>query len=206
MVRWATAGTQALPTMGEEVLSRRWRWFAGLGIVLAGIGVFALGASVTREAVVVPVLGWTLLIAGVLQATHALWRRRWGGFVVELPTALLYAVVGLAVITDPYRSAAALALVLAAALVTSGAFRMLMAAVTRFPHRVWLLLHGAVSVGLGVGIWSGWPFVGAWVLGVFVGAELVMAGVVLFTLGLAARKRETEGHIEPPLHPHEAPA
>lgn len=206
MVRWATASSQALAAMGEDVLARRWRWFLGLGLVLAAAGVFALGAAATREPIVLPTIGWTLLAAGTLQAMHGVWRRQWGGFLVELITGLLYAVMGLAVVTDPYRSTAALSLVLAVSLVTSGGFRIVVAALARFPHRGWLLLHGAASVGLGVGLWAGWPFVGPWVLGLFVGAELLAAGLVLAMLGLAARKLSPEPtrDREPPLgaEPH----
>ncbi len=207
MVKWATDNTQAWPAMGQDVLARRWRWFLGLGIVLAALGVFALGASATRGTVVVMLFGWSLVVAGTLEAMHAIWRRQWGGFVIELTTGILYAIAGIAVVTEPSRSAAALALMLAMFLVINGVFRVVIAAVARFPHRAWLLLHGLVSLGLGVGIWAGWPFVGTWVLGLFVGAELVFGGLTLGMLGLAAHRleaREEATGSEPPLRPTEA--
>jgi uncharacterized membrane protein HdeD (DUF308 family) len=188
MVKWATANARALPAMGEDVLTTRWRWFLGLGVVVMALGVFALGASATREPIVVPLFGWTLVVAGTLVAMHGILRRQWGGFVIELSTGILYGVAGITVIADPYRSAEALSLMLAVFLLIHGTFRLVMAAVTRFPHRPWLALHGAASIGLGVGIWAGWPFVGMWVLGLFIGAELILGGLVLAMLGLSARR------------------
>jgi len=45
---------------------------------------------------------------------------------------------------------------------------------------------------LGVLIWRGWPDTGLWVVGTFVGIELVLCGWTWVMLGLAVRSTPTE--------------
>jgi uncharacterized membrane protein HdeD (DUF308 family) len=40
----------------------------------------------------------------------------------------------------------------------------------------WVLLHGVVDLILGVFIWSGWPGTSLWVVGLFVGIDLLVHG------------------------------
>jgi uncharacterized membrane protein HdeD (DUF308 family) len=53
---------------------------------------------------------------------------------------------------------------------------------------VWLLLHGVVNLLLGLLIWRQWPLSGLWVIGLFIGIDLLFNGWSLVMLGLAARK------------------
>ena len=51
---------------------------------------------------------------------------------------------------------------------------------------------GVVSVLLGIFIWRRWPWAGLWVIGLFVGIELMLNGVQWLMLGLAARNLPRE--------------
>lgn len=190
---------------GREALRAGWGWYLALGIVLAVLGVLAIGASVTATLVSTLVLGWALIIGGVLSAVHAFWRRKWSGFFLDLASGVLYLVVGVMVVTHPMRSAVALTLLIAALLVVGGVFRVVAAAATRYPHWPWLMLSGVVSAVLGGMIWAQWPVSGLWVLGTFVGVDLVLNGASLTALALAVRKRGPS--VERPTRPpREAPA
>ncbi len=181
--------------LGEEVLHRSWGWYLALGIILIGLGVFALGATVITTVVSVLVFGWALMIGGVLQAGHALWRRQWSGFFLNLATGILYFVVGLMTVMNPVQSAVALTLMIAAFLVIGGLFRVIVTASRRDPGWPWRMVHGFVSMTLGGIIWAQWPFSGLWVLGVFIGIDMVVDGMSLIMLGLGARQLS---HHEPP--------
>jgi uncharacterized membrane protein HdeD (DUF308 family) len=50
------------------------------------------------------------------------------------------------------------------------------------------LLHGVVILLLGIAIWRQWPLSGLWVIGLFIGIDMVLNGWSLVMLGLAAKK------------------
>ncbi len=198
---FATSRDGAWTDEGREVLRRGWGWYVALGVALAVLGIFAIGAAGMTSLVSVLAFGWALIIGGVLTTVHAFWRRKWRGFLLDLAAGVLYFVVGLLAVTHPTRSALALTLLVAALLVGDGIFRIVAAAATRYPHWPWLVLSGIVSAALGGYIWSQWPLSGVWVLGTFVGVDLLLYGVSLVALGISARRGRAE--VERPLPPDE---
>ncbi len=156
--------------------------------VLVLLGMMALGWSVLTTLVSVVVFGWFLLLAGILSVLHAFWRRRWGGFFVELFAGILYAVFGLMVVGNPAVSAVALTLLIAVFLMIGGIFRILTALTVRFHHWIWVLLNGVISLLLGLMIWSEWPVSGLWVIGLFIGIDMIFYGWSLIMLAMAVRR------------------
>lgn len=183
-------------------LGRYWGWYLALGIALAGLGMLAIGSSVASTFVSVLVFGWALIVGGALSIVHAIWhRRREEGVFFHIVTGALYLVVGVMSVTQPMRSALALTLVLAVFLVFEGMFRIIASIAVRPPQWGWLLAAGVVSLLLGVVIWAQWPVSGLWVLGLFVGIELLVSGVTVMLLAFASRverpRRAPEEHAPP---------
>lgn len=187
----STGTNQGWHLIGAEEVRRTWGWFLALGIVLVLLGMMALGWSVLTTLVSVVVFGWFLLLAGILSILHAFWRRRWGGFFVELFAGILYAVFGLMVVGNPAVSAVALTLLIAVFLMIGGIFRILTALAVRFHHWIWVLLNGVISLLLGVMIWSQWPVSGLWVIGLFIGIDMIFYGWSLIMLAVAVRNLPT---------------
>lgn len=186
-----SAGTSlaGLHLIGLHELRKNWGWFLALGISLVILGVFAFGASVAMTLAGVFFFGWLLIVGGVLEAGHAFWREKgWGGFFIDLLTGILYVVVGFMLVANPAASAVALTLLIALFLMFGGLFRIVVALCVRFHNWVWLLLHGVVNLLLGLLIWRQWPVSGLWVIGLFIGIDLLLNGWSLVMLGLAARK------------------
>ena len=153
------------------------------------LGTIDLGVSVATTIVSVWLFGWLLIIGGVLEGVHAFWRERgWGGFFIDLLTGILYVVVGFMIVAHPAETALTLTLVIALFLMFGGLFRIVVALMLRFPHWGWLALHGVVNLLLGIAIWRQWPLSGLWLIGLFVGLDLVFNGWSLVMLGLAAKK------------------
>jgi uncharacterized membrane protein HdeD (DUF308 family) len=178
-----------LHLIGLGELKKNWGWFLALGIALLVLGAIALGASVAMTIVSMVLLGWLLIIGGILEGVHAFWRERaWGGFFIDLLIGILYVVVGFMVLANPGEAALALTLLIALFLMFSGLFRIVVALLLRFPHWGWLILHGAVNLVLGIAIWRQWPLSGLWVIGLFVGIDMLFNGWSLVMLGLAAKK------------------
>jgi uncharacterized membrane protein HdeD (DUF308 family) len=51
-----------------------------------------------------------------------------------------------------------------------------------------VLVNGIVTLLLGVLIWRQWPFSGLYVIGLFLGINLIISGAGYITLGLNARR------------------
>jgi uncharacterized membrane protein HdeD (DUF308 family) len=173
--------------IGIEELKRSWGWFLALGIGLIILGIAALGHSLVASLVMVSLFGWLLLVGGILAVAHAFLRRRWGGFFLDLFTGLLYSAVGVLIVDHPAESAAGLTLLIALSLLIGGAFRIVMALTVRFQHRVWMLCNGVISLLLGLMIWRQWPMSGLWVIGAFLGIDLIFYGWSLVMLGIGAK-------------------
>ena len=183
----STGTNQGWHSVGAEELQRSWGWFLGVGAVLVILGVVAISWSVLATLVSVVVFGWLLLVGGVLSVAHAFVRRRWSGFFLELFAGSLYAVVGLTLVVNPAEGAVALTLVIAVFLMLGGIFRIVTALSVRFHHWVWVLLNGVISLLLGLMIWSHWPVSGLWVIGLFIGIDLIFYGWSMIMLGVTAR-------------------
>jgi uncharacterized membrane protein HdeD (DUF308 family) len=113
--------------------------------------------------------------------------RRWSGFLTLTLTGLLYLLVGILSIEHPTQAAEALTLLIALFLTVGGLFRIVTALSIRFPHWGWLLFNGAITLLLGVLIWRQWPESSFWVIGLFVGIEMILNGWTWVFVAIALR-------------------
>ena len=128
-----------------------------------------------------------LLVAGVTEVIHAIMVRNWRGFALHLLTAGLYLIVGLFMIEDPVRAATVLTLLIMASFFVGGVLRVIFSLAVRFPAWPWVLLNGVVDLILGVLILNDWPESSLWVIGLFVGIDLLFHGWSWVILALTAR-------------------
>ena len=188
--------TPELHLIGVEELRKRRGWFLALGILLIVLGTIALGSSVLMTLATMVFIGWLMIIGGIIESVHAFGCKRWGGFFIDLLTGVLYVVVGFMIVANPGSSALALTLLIAMFLIFEGIFRIAIAATVRYPNWAWLLLHGVVNLFLGLAIWRQWPYSGLWVIGLFVGIDMIFNGWTLVMLGLAAKRPSSETAAE----------
>ena len=178
----------AAPT-SEELARLRHAWwlFLALGVVSVIVGLLAISSTFIATMASVLVFGWLLLIEGVSEVIHAVMVRNWRGFALHLLAAVLYLLVGLFMLEDPIRAAEVITLLFAAAFLVGGLLRVIFALVERFPGWPWVLLTGVVDLFLGVFIWNRWPDSSLWVIGLFVGIDLLVHGWSNVILALALR-------------------
>ena len=170
-----------------SAMKRNWGWFLFLGIVEILLGTVAIGASVFATIVTVVFFGWLLLAGGVLSALHAFWRKQWRGFFLDLATGVLYVVAGFLMVANPAAAAVSLTLLIAMFLLMGGIFRIIVALSGHLEHWGWVMLNGLITAGLGILIWRQWPVSGLWVIGLFVGIEMIFYGWSLVMLSLIAK-------------------
>jgi uncharacterized membrane protein HdeD (DUF308 family) len=166
---------------------KKWGWFLALGVVLIVVGTLAIGFAFSATLASVATLGVLLLIAAGAQTAGAIYARDWSGLFLFLLVGVLYAVAGILTLQHPVLAAEGLTLMLAAALLAGGVFRIIVAVAERFPSWGWVLCNGIITVLLGIAIWQQWPGSGRWVLGTFVGIDLIVNGVTWSMLAVGVR-------------------
>ena len=169
----------------EEVRAHR-TWFLCLGAVLIVIGTIAIGSVELMTMVSVIFLGWLLIFGGLFEIIHGFARRAWGGFFINLMGGALYAVTGILMVTHPEVAAVTLTLMIAMLLIVAGTFRIFVAFSTPMHHRGWLILNGAISLALGFSIMSWWPASGLWIIGLFIGIDMIFDGWTEVMLALSS--------------------
>jgi uncharacterized membrane protein HdeD (DUF308 family) len=180
-----------LHLVGVEDLRRRSGWILGMGVLLIVLGMLALATSVLWTLATMIFIGWLMIVGGILQTAHAFSFKAWSGFFVDLLMGIFYTVVGVMVIAHPGATAVALTLMIAMLLMVSGIFRIAAAIALRVPHATWVLIHGFVNIALGIVILQDWPVSGLWVIGTFIGIDMLFNGwsLVMLSIGLKNQKR-----------------
>lgn len=183
-------------------LRRRWGWFLAFGILLIVIGVVAINRPVLATFTAIEVFGILLLIGAGAEMASSFWAMRWGGFFLHMLCGLLYLFLGALILERPGLAISVYTLLLAVFFVASGLFRVAFALGHRFSGWGWTLLSGIVSLVLGILIWRDLPEAAFWVIGMFVGIDLIFMGWSWVMLGLAVRSLPTleqkTGQTPPP--------
>ncbi len=160
-----------------RALKDEWMWFLALGVGLMAVGVVAIGAAFMATLLTMAFFGVLLLVGGIAQTVSAFWSPRWRGLLVHMLTGILYLVVGYIVIDNPVEAAIAMTLLIAGFLIVVGVFRIVVSLFERFHNWGWCLLSGCISALLGIMILKQWPASGVWVIGLFIGIEMVFNGL-----------------------------
>lgn len=170
-------------------LRTNWFWFLILGVALVIIGLMAISFSFVATLAVVIVFGMLILAAGIVQIVSAFSLPKAKGMILHLLIGVLYTIVGLMLIDSPIAAAAGLTLLIAVFLMVGGVFRIAAALATRFRNWGLYLLNGVVSLMLGIIIWRHLldekEFL--WVIGVFVGVEMLFCGASWIAFAFSVR-------------------
>jgi uncharacterized membrane protein HdeD (DUF308 family) len=174
-------------------LQEVWVFLLGMGVALIVLGVAAISSAFIATLATMVVFGILLLLGAIFQVVTAFWGRGWRGFFLHMLAGILYLVAGVFLIESPAAAAVGLTLLVAAFLLVGGVFRIVVSLVERFDGWGWSLLNGIVSLLLGAAIWRQWPLDGDWVIGLFVGIEMLFSGLSWVMLGLAVRSGTRAG-------------
>jgi uncharacterized membrane protein HdeD (DUF308 family) len=130
-----------------------------------------------------------MIVAGVAEVINAFQVKGWGKFLLWLLLGALYIVAGFVTFENPLLAAAVLTLVLGATLVASGVMRIVLAfGMKQEMPWIWVALSGLITLLIGLIILAHWPVSSLFVLGLFLGIDLVMAGAGWIGIGLNLRR------------------
>jgi uncharacterized membrane protein HdeD (DUF308 family) len=170
-----------------EAIRGNWGWILALGIVLVVVGTLAIVMPLAASLASAVAFGLLFLVGGIAQLVGSFWTRDWSGFFLTLLVGILYVVLGLMFLRHPGDALLALSLFLACALMVSGLFRIIGSLMYRFPQWGWTFLSGVISLLLGIYIYALWPLDSYFVVGLFVGIDMIFTGWTWVALALAVR-------------------
>jgi uncharacterized membrane protein HdeD (DUF308 family) len=182
-----TAVPSAPPHDERASLRPHWWLFLAFGLVSILIGFLAISSTFIATMASVVVFGVLLLVAGVTEVVHAFCVRNLKGFALHLLSAALYLFVGLFMLEHPLRAAAVLTLLIAAGFLVGGTLRIVSALAVQFTSWPWVVFLGAIDLLLGILILNEWPDSKLWVIGLFVGIDLLLNGWAWVVLALTVR-------------------
>jgi len=168
-------------------IQKHWGWFLALGALLIVLGLAVISSSYYATVFSVILLGVFLIAAGVVQIIQAFMAHKWTGLLMSLLIGILYLVTGFLCLTKPEITAIALTFWIAAFCFIAGLFRMLASLILRFENWGWVFFNGLVTFILGLMIYSEWPVSGLWVIGLFLGIDMILAGWTWIMLSLGCR-------------------
>lgn len=172
-----------LPSFGKN-----WLRFLTWGIILVILGLFAIYAAAIATLISVVSLGFIILFCGavLLLDTTTFWWKKWGGFTLHFIVALLYLIVGVTLISNPVQASISLTLLLGIFYLVIGLFRIGYSISMQAPQWGWALFNGIIAFLLGALILSSWPASSLFIIGLFVGIDLVVVGWTYIMFAIAA--------------------
>ena len=181
------------PTQIEQevrrTLKEHWQLFVIQGIILVILGAIAIALPVFATIAVSALVGWILFIAGVSRAVSLFRSPHAPGYWPSLLLAILTAILGLVLALFPVAGAQTLTIALIAYFIIHGAASLYLAFSIRADTSRWLLLvlSGIIDFVLAAFVLSGLPGTGIWVLGLYVGINLLFTGFAFIFAALGAR-------------------
>jgi uncharacterized membrane protein HdeD (DUF308 family) len=185
------AGPQNLAD-GLRALRTKWGWIVALGVVFLIAGVIALGSVVAATASAVLIVGIMMMMGGAAEIVAAFGVKSWGKFLFWLLLGVLYVAAGIIAILNPFAAATILTLFLGAALVVGGVLRIFLAFQMKEAGKPWgwVVFSGLITLLLGIMIIAKWPASSFFVLGIFLGIDLLFIGSAWISMGLALKQRK----------------
>lgn len=177
-------------------LHAHWRLFLAEGIVLLILGLLAIVVPNVATLAVEVLIGWLLLISGIVGLIATLRMRSAPGFGWSLLSAVIGITAGLVLLRWPLSGAFSLTLVLTIFLTLEGVASILFA----LEHKRelsgrWgvMLFSGLVDLALAGLIFAGLPATAAWAIGLLIGINMVFGGSALIAMALHARRAAPPG-------------
>jgi uncharacterized membrane protein HdeD (DUF308 family) len=176
------------PAEAPDILAIHWGWALGLGAAIVALGVLAILRARAATQMAVRFFGVLLVVTavGVLFFDFSV-AGLWSAFFIHVLWAALVGIVGVMLFTRPLAGAQAITLLLSFYFFVSG-FATIAFAISSHLDGIWIYLsQAAVSLFLGAFLLVGWPFTGNWVIGTFIGVDLLFKGFSIVALGLGLR-------------------
>jgi len=186
------------PSINEEELvatmrrslKEHWQMFAVQGVLLVILGALAIAVPQVASVAIAAFVGWLLFFAGVFRAVSLVRSPHAPGYWSSLLLSILTAILGLIIALFPLQGAITLTMLLTAYFVVHGiaSFYLAFSLKDHTGRWVMIFLGGIIDLVLAGLVIAGWPSTAAWILGLYVGINLLFTGFALIFAALGARE------------------
>src|SRR3954453_1503209 len=173
----------------RDTVKRYALWYLIQGVLLIATGVLAIISPVLSSAAVVALLGWLLIISGVVQGLSLIGARHVPHFWLQLISVILAVLIGCLFLRDPAQGLVTIALLLIVFFMIEGISKVVFALTIRpFPNWGWVLASGLVGILLALILWANLPVTALWLVGVLLGINLISVGAAIAYLAWQVRQ------------------
>lgn len=166
----------------EQTINPQWLTAIAIFMIILGIiaVIFPFFATITSTLA----FGWIFIFAGIAQIIYAFQSKGAGRVAWKLILGLLYLLGGVSVLANPLQGALTFTLILGVTIFVQGIIQVSLAFQMRrvSPSWGWMLVSGIVGIIFGIFVWSSFPFSAVWLIGTWVGINLVFDGMWMLTL------------------------
>ena len=178
---------QAIEVQIPREIIQYWGWFLAFGIAVLVLGIAAVVRAVTATVASMLFFGWLLVLASGIEIAQAVMVGHWAGFFQHLLAAVLFGITGLLIVMRPVISAEVATVFMAMFFLIGGLFQLIGAVAITAPGWGWQAADGVITFVLGLLVLAQWPASGLWVIGLFVGIDLIFYGCAWIALALGLR-------------------
>jgi len=168
-----------------------WGLFLAEGIAVIILGLAAIIVPPIAGLFATVVLGWLLLVAGVVGLVATFRAREAPGFAWSLLSAVAAVAAGGLLLWNPLQGLVTLTYVLIAFFIVDGVLNIILGIVHRRELTgkwEWMLVNGVIDLILAGIIILGFPGTLVWSFGLLVGIDMIFGGGTLIAVALEARK------------------
>jgi uncharacterized membrane protein HdeD (DUF308 family) len=183
------AAAAAMRDAMRDTVRRYSLWYLLQGILMVVTGVIALVYPAIASVAIVRLLGWFLIISGILQAIGLIGAREAPFFWMELLSAVLAIVIGVLLLRHTDAGMLFFSVLFLIYFMIEGIAKTIFAFIIRpIPNWGWVLVSGLLGIVLALYLWANLSTVSEWMLGVLLGILLVVEGVALSSLAWRVRR------------------
>jgi uncharacterized membrane protein HdeD (DUF308 family) len=167
------------PEIDRSMYDRIQTWSLSTGIGLVFLGLFTSSFALFTTFLTILFLGVILVVRGVGDIIAVFMPHNKKGLVWHLFGGILSIAIGIVMISRPGVTVATLTYLLAAFLLVLGLFKTIAAPIEHDANWGWMMLSGIISLIFGIWIIGMWPAVSFWLVGLLIGIEILVQGIVM---------------------------
>jgi uncharacterized membrane protein HdeD (DUF308 family) len=173
----------------RETVKRYSFWYLVQGILMAVAGVLAIIYPMLASVAMMVLLGWILIVSGVVQAIGLIGARHVPHLWLQLISVVLSIVVGWLLLSRPEGGLMLFTVLLLVYFMVEGISKVIFGLTIRpLPNWGWVFGSGAVSILLALYLFANLTSVSEWVLGLLLGIQLLCEGMALTYLAWRIRE------------------
>ena len=174
----------------RDTIRKRSMLFLVQGGVMVLAGVVALIFPVFTSQGLLALLGWLLILSGVVQILSLIGATQVPYFWLQLVSVVLEVLVGYLLVSNPAAGLMAVTFLMLVLFLVGGIARVVFALMIRpMQDWLWLLASGLVAVACALVLFASLPQAASWLLGLLLGVQLI--GIGAATALIAWRVRQS---------------